>query len=95
MATCGIAPEDDDGNAASRKQPQRDAIAIIAATKSLAELQSAWNGFSAKEKLTATAAKDKRKAELNPFKEETKPEPKTDTAKNVEKVMDELGWDEE
>jgi hypothetical protein len=95
MATCGIAPEDDDGNAASRKQPQRDVVAIIAATKSLTELQSAWNGFSAKEKLTATAAKDKRKAELNPFKEETKPEPKTDTAKSVEKVMDELGWDEE
>ena len=66
MATCGIAPEDDDGNAASRRKPARDVVAIISAASSLLELQAAWAGFSPEEKIAATAAKDKRKAELTP-----------------------------
>lgn len=49
MAACGIAPEDDDGNAASRKQEQKvsaqamaDHLAAIDATTNKEELQSAY-----------------------------------------------------
>ena len=68
MATCGIAPEDDDGNAASRRapQPQRDVAGVIASANTLQELQAVWRGLSAGERASATAAKDKRKAELTP-----------------------------
>jgi len=66
MATCGIAPEDDDGNAASRRapQPQRDVAAEITCANTLQELQAVWQGLSYSERTTFTAAKDKRKAEL-------------------------------
>ena len=70
LATCGIAPEneDDDGNAASRRapQPQRDVAGVIASASTLQELQAVWRGLSAGERASATAAKDKRKAELTP-----------------------------
>ena len=70
MATCGIAPEDDDGNAASRRspqpQPKRDVAAEIQAAISLQHLQAVWQGLSYSERSTFTAAKDKRKAELIP-----------------------------
>lgn len=49
MAACGIAPEDDDGNAASRKQEQKvsaqamaDHLAAIDATTNKEELQAAY-----------------------------------------------------
>jgi hypothetical protein len=66
MATCGIAPEDDDGNAASRRapQPQRDVAAMIQAAISLQHLQTVWQGLSYSERTAFTLAKDKRKAEL-------------------------------
>jgi len=45
---------------------------------------------------TPELAKEESKSEIVEAEVvETKPEPKTDTAKSVEKVMDELGWDEE
>jgi hypothetical protein len=69
MATCGIAPEDDDGNAASRRapQPQRVSVAeMIGAANTLQQLQAVWKQLTPDERATATAAKDKRKAELTP-----------------------------
>jgi hypothetical protein len=69
MATCGIAPEDDDGNAASRRapQPQRVSVAeMIAGASTLQQLQAAWKQLTPDERASATAAKDKRKAELTP-----------------------------
>jgi len=66
MATCGIAPEDDDGNAASRKKSRGKAEveAIIKSAGSILELQAKWAGLSPDEKLLATEAKDAKKAEL-------------------------------
>jgi hypothetical protein len=53
MATCGIAPEDDDGNAASYKPAapkvnEAEAIAKIRAVKTLEELTTAWNSLPVK-----------------------------------------------
>lgn len=61
MAACGIAPEDDDGNAASRKAPEpaakpfdlQGSIAQVNAAATLEELQALWK------KHGALAAKDK------------------------------------
>jgi hypothetical protein len=67
MATCGIAPEDDDGNAASRRAPQPiDVAAMIGAANTLQQLQAVWKQLTIDERATAAAAKDKRKAELTP-----------------------------
>ena len=72
MAACGIAPEDDDGNAASRK-PQIVAIrpdpqiAIKAAT-TLDELANAWKGLTVEEKLSVDAVKEEMKLKLTPSK---------------------------
>jgi hypothetical protein len=69
MATCGIAPEDDDGNAASRRapQPQRVSVAeMITGASTLQQLQGVWKQLTIDERATASAAKDKRKAELTP-----------------------------
>jgi hypothetical protein len=65
MATCGIAPEDDDGNAASKKRPPRDAVAMINAANSLLALQATWASLTPEEKVSATAAKDARKDKLS------------------------------
>jgi len=60
MAACGIAPEDDDGNAAS-KQPKAQPFNLeaankaIQATKTLDELQAVWNTQGA----IAMGAKDR------------------------------------
>jgi hypothetical protein len=78
MATCGIAPEDDDGNAASKRKPARDAAAMINATTSLLELQATWAGLTPEEKIAATTAKDAQKAKLS---EKTEEKPKKDSAK--------------
>jgi len=57
MATCGIAPEDDDGNAASNrpvakqappKFNEAEAIAKIQSVKTLAELTSIWSALPTK-----------------------------------------------
>jgi hypothetical protein len=58
MAACGIAPEDDDGNAASSKPTQFDvtaALNAVAACKTTEALQAAWQKFGA----LAVAAQDK------------------------------------
>ena len=90
MATCGIAPEDDDGNAASRRapQPQRDIAGVIAAANTLQELQAAWKGLSAGERVSAKTAKDKRKAELTPVVLPVEPAPATPTAVEREQTID-------
>jgi hypothetical protein len=59
MAACGIAPEDDDGNAASRKPTQafnlQAAQTDVAAAKTVDELGKVWATHGA----IATAAKDR------------------------------------
>jgi hypothetical protein len=50
-ATCGIAPEDDDGNAASEKQPQKipaphEIGEVVAKCSDLTALNSAWKSLS-------------------------------------------------
>jgi hypothetical protein len=72
MAACGIAPEDDDGNAGSRKAPQDASVAIksIQASKTLDELKAHYTAsyalFGDNKALLAqiSKAKDSRKAEL-------------------------------
>jgi hypothetical protein len=67
MATCGIAPEDDDGNAASKKKSRSkaDVEAIIRGATTMMELQAKWASLTADEKLLATDAKDAKKAGLS------------------------------
>tara|TARA_R110000868_G_scaffold102592_1_gene282564 strand:+ start:988 stop:1656 length:669 start_codon:yes stop_codon:yes gene_type:complete len=92
MATCGIAPEDDDGNAASRRapQPQRDVAALIQGAISLQHLQTVWQGLSYSERSTFTAAKDKRKAELTaPAPAETAP---VERDKTIDPKTGEYTW---
>jgi hypothetical protein len=72
MAACGIAPEDDDGNAGSRKSPQDASVAIksIQASKTLDELKAHYTAsyalFGDNKGILAqiSKAKDARKAEL-------------------------------
>jgi hypothetical protein len=70
MAACGIAPEDDDGNAGSRvpQKPAVDYVAVIKKAKTLNELQghfsAAWKMADQVEKAAVKAAYDKRKDEL-------------------------------
>jgi hypothetical protein len=72
MAACGIAPEDDDGNAACRKQPQDVSVAIkgVSSAESLDALKAAFSAAYAmfksdKDALAKiNAAKDARKEEL-------------------------------
>lgn len=67
MATCGIAPEDDDGNAASKKKARskQEVEAVIKSATSIMDLQAKWGSLSADEKLLATDAKDAKKAEFS------------------------------
>ena len=85
MATCGIAPEDDDGNAASKKRPPRDPVAMINAANSLLELQATWASLTPEEKVSATAAKDARKDKLS---ESLDPKPKGNVKAHAEKIAD-------
>lgn len=69
MAACGIAPEDDDGNAASRKQ--LDATAILRGISNSKSLETLKENFTSAMHMLDPAhhdalisAKDKRKAEL-------------------------------
>jgi hypothetical protein len=72
MAACGIAPEDDDGNAASRKPPQDVSVAIkgVMSAESLdalkAQFTAAYAMFKSDKDALAkiNAAKDARKQEL-------------------------------
>jgi hypothetical protein len=70
MAACGIAPEDDDGNAAS-KAPQRQAVdyvSVIKNAKTLDDLQThfgaAWKMADKVEKVAIKSAYDERKNQL-------------------------------
>jgi len=69
MTACGIAQEDDDGNAAARKQPDVAAILKgIANSTTLELLKSnfthAMQMLDSEHHAAVTSAKDKRKAEL-------------------------------
>jgi hypothetical protein len=73
MAACGIAGEDDDGNAASRQKPTVDVEVAVKAIQSAVDLDSLKTHFSGAVKLfkgdaeafaKVNAAKDARKAEL-------------------------------
>lgn len=70
MTACGIAPEDDDGNAAS-KAPQRQAVDYVTAiknAKTLDDLQAhfgaAWKMADKVEKTAIKTAYDERKNQL-------------------------------
>jgi len=69
MAICGIAPEDDDGNAASKTAPKKaelnqDVLTLINEAADIDELKEIWSG-AAKSDTAYTPAINKRKAELN------------------------------
>lgn len=71
MAACGIAPEDDDGNAASRRKPDVSvAVQALKSAATMADLQAHYKAAVAlvngdKEALAQiVAAKDARKQEL-------------------------------
>jgi hypothetical protein len=77
MATCGIAPEDDDGNAASKKpsspissvSPVRpNPELLVRGAKSLDELATVWQRLTPEERLVVSNAKDEMKAKLTPPK---------------------------
>jgi hypothetical protein len=81
MATCGIAPEDDDGNAASRKPASAvpsitairlDPIKRVNAARTLDELASIFRGLTNEERLVALEAKDAMKAKLTNAKPDVK-----------------------
>jgi hypothetical protein len=77
MATCGIAPEDDDGNAASKKpvsavSPIRpNPEPLMRAAKTLDELGAVWQKLTPEERLTVSVVKDEMKAKLTPAKNKT------------------------
>jgi hypothetical protein len=71
MTACGIAPEDDDGNAASKQPPARQAVDYVkslAAATTLEDLQkhfaAAWKMADKVEQVAIKAAYEKRKSEL-------------------------------
>lgn len=73
-AMVGVAPEDDDGNAASGKtrpdkvEPQPDPVAKqkLEAVTSLEELQSVWTGLTKEQRESCTKVKDTIKTKLAP-----------------------------
>lgn len=64
MASCGIAPEDDDGNAASRKKPNESVIKMMRSCSDLDQLQTAWLGISPDERFMYANIKDEVKAKF-------------------------------
>jgi ERF superfamily len=65
MATCGIAPEDDDGNSASGKAiPAAKARDLFSKCSDMKELQALWRGLSSSEKAEYTSQKDAAKTRL-------------------------------
>lgn len=71
-AIVGVAPEDDDGNAAAAAAPTKPEPAkvdpaarkTLEACKTLEELQEAWKGLSAAQRSTCGSIKDAMKAKL-------------------------------
>lgn len=75
QAACGIAPEDDDGNAASKSKPEPKKPAagtrdketltfILELCENLAEVQEVWTKMTPDERLLVSDVKDKLKATL-------------------------------
>lgn len=75
MAACGIAPEDDDGNDASRRPMPRPMLVkkprgkeeidgLLTASKSLTELQLVWATLTPDEQTGSMETKNKLKKEL-------------------------------
>ncbi|MDO4795546.1 MAG: ERF family protein [Brachymonas sp.] len=70
MAACGIAPEDDDGNAASVPAPAPDMKAILRGIATAATEESLKGHFSAAWQMLDGANRDKAKAAYDKRKEE-------------------------
>lgn len=69
-AACGVAPEDDDGNAAAQAAPAKAnpdpaAKAKLEACSSLASLQDAWKSLSPAQRATLNEIKDACKAKID------------------------------
>ena len=75
QAACGIAPEDDDGNAASKSKPEPKKPAagtrdketltfVLELCENLAEVQEVWTKMTPDERLLVNDVKDKLKATL-------------------------------
>lgn len=75
QAACGIAPEDDDGNAASKSKPEPKKPAagtrdketltfILEACEDLSSMQEVWTKMTPDERLLVNDVKDKLKATL-------------------------------
>jgi len=75
QAACGIAPEDDDGNAASKSKPEPKKPAagtrdketltfVLELCENLAEVQEVWTKMTPDERLLVSDVKDKLKATL-------------------------------
>ena len=75
QAACGIAPEDDDGNAASKPKPEPKKPAagtrdketltfVLELCENLAEVQEAWTKMTPDERLLVNDVKDKLKGTL-------------------------------
>lgn len=74
MAACGIAPEDDDGNAAAKAKPEPkevkpdvDGAKLLNGAQSLEELQDIWRTLTVAQRGSLGAVKDAKKAELSEF----------------------------
>lgn len=81
MSACGIAPEDDDGNASAKSpakpmprvaatetrkaKPLEEIAPLVAGANNLTELQLIWTGLTAEEKNTAKEVFSLRKKELS------------------------------
>ena len=68
-AACGVAPEDDDGNAAAKAAPAKaapdaDGKKKLEACASLASLQTAWLGLTQAQRLTLAEIKEACKAKI-------------------------------
>jgi len=75
QAACGIAPEDDDGNAASKPKPEpkkpaagtrdKDTLTFILETcEDLSSMQAEWTKMTPDERLLVNDVKDKLKGTL-------------------------------
>lgn len=78
MAACGIAPEDDDGQAAVKGEAPNEVIkpellkeleARLRASKDLADLQVNWSWLQKGEQLMLKSVKDEMKAKLTALKD--------------------------
>ena len=78
MAACGIAPEDDDGNAASASKTSKvlvpkevkadpGAEILIKGASTIEELQDIWRSIPIETRKTLESVKDAKKAELTDF----------------------------